>query len=267
MMYPPIVLLVDDDKAARYQLRKRFLNQTNLGVIVASNLAEACSLVDNSNLNFDSVVADYYFVGEGMHDLSNELYDGVDLLEYVKKKKGEEMPLYMISCYAEEDELQERIRETDVEIDGVFQKLNTGLQERSPMAQIERRLMARFAENLEQSEPDFSQIEKSTQDMIADGIRAMAPKIRFTYLQIDTDAWKSIPIEVMCKQELDQWRADAYDIGLLEKGEGDSVSEALDDLAEKLINEREFYESTEDRIDGYALKVKNELYRVIEKKI
>ena len=105
-------------------------------------------------------------------------------------------------------------------------------------------------------------------DIISEQVRASLKVPIKTYLQeLDEEYIVKEPIEVICTIDEDNIvSANALKLGLLQNGEGENIEEALDELANLIIDQKKFFDQEdENNIYGYAALVKNRFDQFINK--
>lgn len=273
--YSPAVLLVDDDISVRRMIRQKFHKETSIGVIVSRDLSEARTIIDDDKIEFDAIISDIVFES-GTNDPKYDLYDGIDLLGYSKKKRPK-LSEYVISCWADTKPYHERAEQNGSQIEDWFQKLAFGLSQdvKAPWITIERDLIKKALQN----DVTFQERAKSLglQSNADEDIEALAERARdslcptiHTYIQeLEDDNFTVVhPIEVYCRQiNINQAVASALKLGLLQEGEGENIEDALENLKEIIVDQIEFFEN-EDKgnIVGFAKLAMERLNYYVEKK-
>jgi hypothetical protein len=252
--YCPTILIVDDDRACTNYWRKQFLNETSVGVVIANDLEHGSDLLKNHDLRLDGIVFDIYF--ETGHDSPQlQLYDGLDLAVCAEEERPR-IPKYIMSYFAEDRSYVTKAQERGLAIEAWIQKEHHDPKSErpAPWKEVERGLMKHRLTQV-QSEGDLDQRARDAQ--------ALTPLPIRTYLQ-DLGDDKYIvhsPLEVICVRDIEgDVRATAYCLGLLEDGWGDTVTDALDNLKEVILDHLEsFDEQASETVVGYALKVKEQI--------
>ena len=258
--FSPTVLLFDDDPAVLQFARRRFLDQTSLGVIVVETLSEAKKLIDNNSLRFDAIISDL-FVEAGKDDPINNLNDGIDLLAYAKQARPD-VARFVLSVFSERKAFVERATENNLGVIKWFHKLDAGAQpeERTtaPWHTVERYLVKSLLNSGDISSVIGSNIIDV--DALSDVVREkIVPTVR-TYIQeLESPYRVDVPIEALCRKEDNYWIADAIHLGLIQSGVGDTKREALEYLAEAIQEQYStLREAEESNLDDLTTKLLSE---------
>jgi len=248
--YSPAVLIVDDDISITRYLRQKFHEQTSVGVLVANDLAEARGLVDDQDLGIDAIVADLNF--EKAPPVADEdLVDGIDLLNYCRNHR-EGLKHYVLSFWSDAPGEHEKADSLQLPIERWMPKMfySDPADPMTPWAILETDLI------------------ESRAPGAADTLRKLKTPLR-TFLQhLNSPGFEAIrPIEVICLQEAGgRFRSYPLKIGILEKGEGETVGDSLDNLASIILDHYLSFEGDGKRLRDYALEVKQQLEAHVRRK-
>jgi len=276
--FSPAVLLVDDDVSVRKYYREKFHDETSVGVVTASTLAEAKELLDSGMIRIDAVVADLFF-DHGKDAPDRGLLDGLDILAYTQEISPE-INKYVLSYWSSRPERLAKAKKRKLNISKWFDKevIYSEGRATAPWATVERELLAR---RLREDASLAARVQSLTdeskgahtavnEDLIAEAVRTLHPPIR-TYIQSidDSDPQLLYPIEVICfRDRSGNVSSNAWRLGLFLEGSGDSVRSALEDLASKILGEYETLNGLPDaEVIGYARLVRDRLRKHFERTI
>jgi hypothetical protein len=263
--HSPAVLVIDDDRAITGYIRKSFHNDTSIGVLVANDLPAARKLLDAKEIKIDAVLADIFF-DKGTNDPDNNLLDGIDILRYSTEKRPN-AEKYVISVWANREQERAKTTKERIDIKEWFHKMFYDPREpcKTPWAVIERNLIKkRLAEDATLAER-VRHIGAELPDSL-ESVSEYARALRFplrTYIQtVDSDSYVvKKPIEVICLEDSDgQIQAHALGVGLLVGGHGETVEEAVEELAQFILDQAEaLANEPAECLRGYAALVKDRL--------
>jgi hypothetical protein len=268
--FSPAVLIVDDDASVRRYYREKFHDETSVGVVTASTLAEAKELLDSGMIKIDAIVADLFF-DHGKDAPDRDLLDGLDILAYTQELDPE-ISKYVLSYWSSRPERLAEAKKRKLTILKWFEKevIYSGERTTAPWATVERELLARrlrgdpsLAARVQSLTGESREsVAPVSEDLVAEAIRTLHPPIR-TYLQSidDSDPKLTHPIEVICfRDQAGTVSSNAWRLGLFLEGNGDSVRDALADLASKIVGEYQTLISLpDDEVIGYARLVRDRL--------
>jgi CheY-like chemotaxis protein len=256
--YAPTVLLVEDDKTAGRYLRQQFHDHTSVGVVLATSIESGHRL--SRQIQFDAVICDLYFE-EGTYWAERELYDGVDLLAAIQGEQAT-IPGYFLSFFALDPHLRDKAKKKGVNPVAWLQKSfvpsKTTGNISSPWKQVEADLFHR-------------QLKKNSHTVTTlDGDVSLALQLRHpirTFIQElpDPELVVTHPIEAICTLYEGRARASAPSLGLLHDGLGDTVQEALDDLANTIVEQFDWLTSENLQTEHYAATVRSQLESKIQR--
>ncbi|MCB2263127.1 MAG: hypothetical protein LGR52_09350 [Candidatus Thiosymbion ectosymbiont of Robbea hypermnestra] len=266
--FTPTVLLVDADPAMLDILSRRFYDNTSLGVLAFGSLVGARSAILNENIDVDAVLSDIAFPPQ-TQDPTHDLYDGMDLMQFVSEHRPN-LPNYVYSVYGRESTYQGRGKGSGLELEKWFPKLE--IDRVKPWNQIERDLY-KAALLTDKELTDKAKNEGLSQncdgDSLVDWIRSSIRPARQTYLQRLPKPYQILaPIRVICEENDSSGliSAEAPGLGIILPGQGESVEDALDDLANIVVEQFEdFLDTGEGCIVGYAAIVFEKLKACVAK--
>jgi len=120
------ILIVDDDpSSARWILRELSDRTSSIG-LVAESLVQAASFLEDKALDIAVVVTDFYFRPE-THDERRELFDGLDLIQFAFTMRPD-VRVFVVSAYAEDPHVREKIASLRIRIDGIFNRFTIGIE-------------------------------------------------------------------------------------------------------------------------------------------
>jgi CheY-like chemotaxis protein len=256
--YSPTVLVVEDDPACVRYLRRQFHDRTSVGVLVAKDIRSGRRL--GEDVGIDALVTDLFFdTGKDLPE--EELFDGVDLAAALKVKKPD-LPMYVLSFMADDNVYHDKAKAKGVSVKRWLPKsfLGQGLADKpdSPWRIIEMDLMrARLGiDPVAKTQLD----ENKDADMLVSLAARLRRPMR-TYIQELPDPGLRVtkPIEVICTLDEDLAKATAPALGLLNEGFGESIEEALEELATEI--QHHYQELTQKGITtvDYAAELRKRL--------
>lgn len=266
--YCPTVLLVDDDPACIKYWHDKIHNETSIGVLVANSLKEGTNLL-TKNINIDAVLADIFFE-EKDADISNHIYDGIDFLCLCNKQRPKVLN-YILSYFADDKEWHKKAKKEKIKVKRWIAKVwYKGEEVKAPWVIVERDLIRNSWEDNDIIQEKIKEMGLKPPDDL-DAVTEYVRKLnlpRRTYLQSLNTAGIILkkPIEVICIQEnKENIQASADCLGLLQKGVGNTVDEALEDLADIIVSQKKSLDSeSNENIVGYAALVKEQLDEFID---
>ena len=273
--YMPTILIVEDDPAMNAYLRERFHSETSVGVVAAETLTDAKRLIDAHQIRISAVVSDLFF-DEAKTDVVNHLNDSLDFLSYCKEWRPE-VPQYIFSVFSDKDSERAKANELDLPIRTWFQKLwyrpgAGGAQ--APWACVERDLIEQTIRSGDQSLKERLRelghaLPDISPEIVSETVRSLNIARR-TYIQFIDNATYRIaqPIEVICVLETDGTvRAHAPRFALINDGGGDTIEEALADLAVRITAVKEALdEEPKEALHDYLRQYRDALDSFIHRK-
>jgi hypothetical protein len=257
--FSPAVLIVDDDQSVRSYYRQKFHDETSVGVVTAGSLGEAKRLLESGSIKIDAVIADLFF-DRGTTAPDESLLDGIDILSYTQKIKPE-IPKYVLSYWNDRPERREKAARRKLNISKWFDKIfiSGSGDATSPWATVERELMARLISEV----PLIEEGSDMNPSDITEPVRRVFHVPVRTYIQALGEPLQQLllPIEVICFRDEDGIvSANAYRLGLFIEGTGESIQEALSDLAIKIADQYEMLRGfPSSQVEGYARLVRARL--------
>jgi hypothetical protein len=264
-MYSPVALIIDDDPVMAGRVRKGFLSETSLGVLEAHDLTTAYIYIKDQELKIDVVVTDLGFVGAN-RDPDNNLNDGLDFIAEVSKYRPDSES-YVLSVNSDNSVLHQDAEERKLSIAAWFPKLGGTAK---PWREVELACLVKTLKrsaNLREHarEQGIDLRDYASDESIADKVRNSLTLPRITYLPQLPEEYEIIrPIEVLCVSEGSAGvRASAPYIGLIAEATGEDVEEAMENLADLIVQEIHFFEEQETEPIGYAAHVRDMLQRFV----
>jgi CheY-like chemotaxis protein len=266
---PATVFVVDDDSTVLRRFAKESLRDTNLAVLTAEDLPSAVELLDAQG-SIAAVLADIHFRPE-THDLTRNMHSGLDFLKYVQEQMPD-VPLYVMSMDAEDRASKRRAEDLELHVCAWYDKLQHASNHLTPWSSIERDLIRTALKSKEEfREAARRQIDDPAEllrdENVAEKVRKLFDYPRLTYLQYlprHAPYRLKAPIKVQCWPENEQYVARAAGIPLLVEGHGQDAVEAVEDLADALVNEMQGFEAdSAQRVSGYALFIKEQLEKYL----
>jgi CheY-like chemotaxis protein len=249
--FNPTVLVVEDDKACRRYLRRQFHDQTSVGIALAGDLETGHRLA--REIKFDALIFDLFF-DQGTDWPTQEMYDGVDLAAAIQREQSD-VPTYFLSFFSEDEALHAKAEEKNVTatawLQKSFSRRGRVAPEDAPWLRVERDLLK---ERLEESPND------SDEDAaVSLALRLRRPIRTFIQELPNPDLKVTHPIQAICTLDEGLAKASAPALGLLEDGYGQSVQEALDDLAAVIQKQFEWLTDANTNAEDYAAAVRQHL--------
>ena len=266
----PTVLVIDDDRAITTYMRKNFHENTTLGVLIANDMSDAKKILDDKALSIDTIVADLNF--EKPYQCPEEgLIGGIDILDYGKRVRPN-ADRYVFSIWSERDEEHDQAKMLNLEIKAWLNKMfyDPRDTEEAPWNKIYLEQLTKRIINNKELERKFKELEFKDRKLeyIADFINQLNPP-RITFLQeLYTEEYAlQKPIKILSTvQEDGSVNVKELSIGILTDGIGDTIEEALEDIAAKIIDQKnmldvepsenllEFTQLVKERIDIHVIK-------------
>lgn len=142
------VLVIDDDPASARWILRKIHEESSLVAIVAEDLKQAASFVDDERLRIDAIITDICF-SPGTHDKERDLKDGIELLAYAVGIRPNILS-YIVSIVADDERERQKAEKLGVSISGWYQKLDfEGQRKLSPWAAIEREVLGSVTDKKE----------------------------------------------------------------------------------------------------------------------
>jgi CheY-like chemotaxis protein len=266
--FAPTVLVVDDDKLVTKRWVREFHRSTSLGVVVANSLRDAADIVEDKEVQIDAVVSDIVFDYQ-TDDQARHLGDGIDFLEWLEKSLAISIPKFVISASIEMSAYRQKAQQKALRVEGFFDKFSSAGNEPAWM-QIQRAVIRRkfgsdsdIAVMLDQAVGDEG---RPGIDLVNQAMSRLQLTVR-TYIQDlpATDNVRAVkPIEAICIAKDGRIHAYAPSLGLLAETSGDTVSEALDELANAISLEAYgLLENQPAKLSDYAGRVADRLRKYI----
>lgn len=262
-----VVFIIDDDEAVLRRLTRETLKHSSMGVLTASHLADVLPYLEKYSV--DAVLADIKFRHEMQHH-TLRIFDGLDALKGVNAR-WPTIPLYVISMDIADRSCLEKAKRLGVEVSAWFDKLGGRPKQLLPWQAIERDLCLRALKSDRLLQSKVTALGHEIGDLLVD--ENLANRLRShkllvnvahrTYLQNLPDDCGYIlrePLEVHCWQEGKIVKTSSRKIPVLIEGEGEDVVEALDSLADQLVQEKRTLDAEDTaHVSGYADYIKNQL--------
>ncbi|NTW33409.1 MAG: response regulator [Bacteroidetes bacterium] len=260
--FAPTVLIVDDDPAMLDIISRRFYENTSLGVLTIDNLKEAHSVVSENRVHLDAILSDISFTPR-TQDADHDIYDGLDLIQYTSKLLPD-LPHYVCSVYSKEPSYKKRAKEMGIKLINWYPKLEIDVDK--PWNDIERQLykMALDSnEELGEKAANEGFLLPNDEGKMMDWIRSSIRPTRQTYITSLPLPYRVVhPIRVICEEDRKAGlvTAEAPNLGLIIPGQGATVEDALEELADIIVEQyNDFIAADSLSIVGYAAKVFKQL--------
>lgn len=261
----PSVLLVDDDSGFTDYLKQNFHEEASLGVLIANTLSQARKILNNKKIQIDAIVSDLFFE-EGYTDRKHKLLDGIDLLNYGQKKRPE-IDRYVCSIWSERDSERKKAEELNVDIKLWMNKMFYDPKKRdwTPWGQVlQDQVLKRSKTDVKLKDQIEKECDLESKEL--NGVTKCVEKLKLpmrTFIQDlnDNKFVVKTPIPVLCYKDADSnIYSTTLNIGLNAEGHGDTVDDALDDLAETIKDQYELlHEEPEKNLIGFAKMTKERL--------
>jgi response regulator of citrate/malate metabolism len=259
----PTVLIIDDDVAVTSYLRERFHEETPLGALTANTMRDAKTLLESEDLPIHVVIADLFFQTQH-RDSENNLTDGIDILKLAKDKRPD-VDQYVFSVWSRRDMEQRKAKELGLDVKEWFHKMffDASLQEKTPWRQISREQLTKELKNSDRLCERFKEkglkADDNLEEIAALFNETTTPKTTFLQALNDDGYILKKPIRVRWSVEDDEDFVVKDMIGLLTEGVGETLDEALDDLAEQLVSEKRMLDEESENLQGLARVIKENL--------
>jgi hypothetical protein len=236
--------------------------------LVANTIPDAIRLVGDETLKIDAVVADIFFEGP-KQDAENRLFDGIDLLSFLGKRKFS-APMFVISASHEMLDYRGKADELGVPVINFYDKLTAADVERPAWIDIQRSVLARTFGTESEITTSISALPSGNPDaidMMNETLCRLQLPVR-TYIQ-DLGKNKSFgvgrPIEVICvARGPSSVHAYATILGLPAQGRGEDIQSAVDDLRDLIALEAETLLGTDpSRLTDYTSRVVQRLSQYV----
>ena len=273
-MRTPIILLVEDDSSYCQYFEKKFLEDTKLGLLIADDLGVAQTYLDQKDIPIDAIVSDIIIEGK-KSEMANDMVDGFSILAYAKKKRPKTIQ-YIHSFWCENQGYKHRATKLKLNIAKWIPKVGHRASE-NPWHDIERdvirqKILAdaglRRAVSAHGLDLTDSKAEAGAAELVREVIEL---DYRRAFIQsLPTKEFKLIkPIEVLCEEDDSDGKifsVSAWRIGLITRGVGYTLKEAIDNLASIIAGELEIYyrKKNKNQYQGYAKIVRDRLFDHVE---
>ncbi len=246
--WPTTVLIVDDDPVVVDMISSDTLKKTSLGVVTATSLSEAHSLIQ-SRIPIAAVLTDINFT-PATHDQKNALHSGADLLKYVAEACPAAIK-YGITMVG-----RSKVTLSDCGVRQIYDKWQPADQI-GPWTRIENDIIS----DLISTNPEFRKLQRDEENEVAASkARLQFNQPRLTYLQSAffhqpdyNSNYKIIrPIPIHVAEERGLFVANTIGFPMLASVEASEIPEAMNILRERIFAEYEQLKNNEKRLVGYA---------------